>query len=101
MEIPVLIEPLSPQGFRARSGEPLALTAEGATSEEALEKLRELADERIAGGRLVALEVSTSAPANPWLRMAGIWQKDDPLIEEWRKLMEENRRAADADPDYP
>jgi predicted RNase H-like HicB family nuclease len=99
MEIPVLIEPVPPNGFRARSGEPLGLTAEGATREEALQKLRELVTKRIAdGGQMVPLDLP--AASNPWLRMAGIWEKDDPLIEEWKQAMEENRRAADADPDY-
>ena len=50
MQIPVLIEPVAPNGFRARSGEPLGLTAEGATREEALQKLRELVTRRIADG---------------------------------------------------
>ncbi len=48
MEIPVLIEPVGPNGFRARSGEPFGLTAEGATREEALQKLREMVQNRIA-----------------------------------------------------
>ena len=99
MEIPVLIEPVPPKGFRARSGEPFGLTAEGATREEALQKLRELVQNRIAGGgQVVAMGVP--AVVSPLLRMAGIWEKDDPLIEEWKRAMEENRRAADADPDY-
>jgi hypothetical protein len=37
---------------------------------------------------------------NPWLRMAGMWDKDDPLVQEWERIMNEERRKADADPDY-
>ncbi len=99
MEIPVLIEPVGPYGFRARSGEPFGLTAEGATREEALQKLRELVQNRIAGGGQV-VPLGVPAVGSSLLRMAGIWEKDDPLIEEWKRAMEENRRAADADPDY-
>jgi hypothetical protein len=98
MQIPVLIEPVA-DGFRARSGEPLVLSAEGKTREEALHRLRGQMAERIAAGaEIVPLE----APGkdNPWLRMAGIWKEGDPLVEEWKRIMEENRRAADADPDY-
>jgi hypothetical protein len=99
MQIPVLIEPIAANGFRARCGEPFAVTTEGATREEALQKLRDLVARRIAAGAQIA---SLEAPTkdNPWLRMAGIWKKGDPLVEEWKRIMEENRRAADADPDY-
>ena len=98
MQITVVIEPIAPNGFRARSGEPFGLIAEGATVEEALQKLREQVKGRVARGEIVSLDVP--AKDNPWLRMAGIWEKDDPLVEEWKRIMEENRRAADADPDY-
>ena len=62
-----------------------------------MQKLRE----QVKGGS-PRREVSLDVPVkdNPWLRMAGIWEKDDPLVEEWKRTMEENRRAADADPDY-
>ena len=36
MQIPILIEPIAGNGYRASGGEPLALTADGATHEEAL-----------------------------------------------------------------
>ena len=42
MEIPVLVEPLPEGGFRARCGDPFALTAEGATPDAALYHLRDL-----------------------------------------------------------
>jgi hypothetical protein len=29
---------------------------------------------------------------NPWLRAAGILDKDDPLVKEWIEIMRENRR---------
>jgi hypothetical protein len=33
---------------------------------------------------------------NPWLAMAGIFDKDDPLVKEWIEIMAENRRKEDA-----
>jgi len=55
MEIPVLIEPVAGNGYRARTGDPLALTAEGATPAEALANLRSILQERLDGGaRLVS-----------------------------------------------
>jgi predicted RNase H-like HicB family nuclease len=98
MEIPVLIEPIASQGFRARSGEPLGLTAEGATRDEALQKLRELVQSRVADGELTLLEVGPFS--HPWDRFIGKWSPDDPLIEEWIRRMEENRLRDEADPDY-
>jgi hypothetical protein len=95
MQVPVLIEPISGNGFRARTGEPLALTAEGATAEEALQKLRDLVNSRLAAGaRLVTLQVPEED--NPWLKMAGMY-KDDPLFDEWQQAIAENRRKADQD----
>ncbi len=41
MQIPVLIESIAGNGYRARGGEPLPLTADGPTREAALHNLRE------------------------------------------------------------
>ena len=41
MQIPVLVEPVANNGFRARTGEPLPLSADGGTPEEAVRNLRE------------------------------------------------------------
>jgi hypothetical protein len=99
MQIPILIEPVPGNGYRATGAEPFALTVEAATREEALGKLRELIASKIAGGgQIVALEIPEGD--NPWLRMAGTLDPDDPLVKEWKLLMEENRRKADEDPDY-
>src|SRR5205823_2705582 len=53
MQIPVLIEPVAGNGFRARGMETAAVSAEGATQEEALENLKKLLHSRLpAGARL-------------------------------------------------
>ena len=95
MQIPVLIEPIASNGFRVRSGEPLALTAEGKTKDEAMLHFKEKMAERLAGGlELVALE----APAvNPWTSMFGVF-RDDPDFHEWQKAMAEYRRQVEEDP---
>ncbi len=99
MEIPVLVEPVPGNGYRARGGEPLALSAEGATREEALQNLRSLVQGRlVAGAVLVPLEVP--AADNPWLAIAGMF-KDDPMFKEVVEIMVERRRQDDADPDCP
>jgi hypothetical protein len=99
MQIPVLLEPIAGNGYRARGGEPISLSAEGATREEALQRLRELIQRRLHdGAELVALEVSLST--NPWAAMAGTF-KENPLFEEWLQAMAENRRQEDAVPGHP
>ena len=98
MQIPVLTEPI-PNGFRARSGEPLVLTAEGATREEALAKLREAVQKRVAdGAELTLLDVGPPF-SHPWDSFAGSWVEGDPLIAEWEKEVEEYRRRMDEAPE--
>ena len=98
MQIPVLIEPVAGNGYRARGGEPLALSAEGNTPDEALGKLRQLLESRLsAGAYLVALDMEPSD--NPWQQFAGMF-KDDPMFEEVVQIMAEQRREADLDPEY-
>jgi predicted RNase H-like HicB family nuclease len=100
MQLTVLIEPIASNGFRARSGEPLALTAEGATREEALQKLQEQIAAKVASGaELTSVEAGPSV--HPWAPFAGTWREDDPIIAAWQKEVEEYRRRMDEDPDIP
>jgi hypothetical protein len=97
MQIPVLIERIARNGYRARGGEPFALSARGSTPEEALAKLRTKLQARLKNGAaIVGLEVG--AASDPWLAFAGMF-KDDPLIEDWKKSVAEYRRKVDEDPD--
>src|SRR5438876_515323 len=99
MEIPVLIEPVAGDGYRAKCGEPLALTADGATRDEALANLQRLVEQRVAvGAEVAALSVPGQNAANPWVEFAGMF-KGDPYFEEVVEIMAENRRKMDADPD--
>ncbi len=97
MQIPVLVEPVAHNGYRARGIEPLAECAEGATREEALARLREKIDSRLQNGaEIVGLEVGT--PADPWMQYAGMF-KDDPWIDDWKRSVEEYRKQVDEDSD--
>jgi hypothetical protein len=99
MQIPVLIERIARNGYRARGVEPFAVSAKGATREEALAKLRAKIESRLKkGAELVGLEVG--APPDPWMAFAGMF-KDDPWIEDWKRSVEEYRRKIDDDPDAP
>ncbi len=99
MQIPILIEPIANNGYRARSPEPLGLSAEGASQEEALANLRQQLTARLqSGAAIVPLEVPTEP--HPLARFAGMF-KDDPDFQEVLEIIAENRRKMDADPDVP
>jgi predicted RNase H-like HicB family nuclease len=98
MQIPVLVERVKGNGYRARGTEPFAVTAKGATCEEALAKLRARIQNRLKEGtELVGLEIGPQQ--NPWLEFAGMFSPEDPLVQEWIQIMAENRRKMDEDPD--
>lgn len=99
MKISVLIEPLNGKGFRATGGEPLAIIAEGATREEALDRLKAEVQARLkAGAEIVSLEVEPEE--HPLLKYAGMY-KDDPMFEEWIQAIEDYRDQVDKDDSIP
>ncbi len=94
MQIPVAIEPIPLGGFRAASGSPFMVVAEGSTREEAVAKVRDELNRQLERGKdVVMIEVGAEAE-NPWLKMAGRL-KDNPLVDEWRAAVEEYRRQRD------
>jgi hypothetical protein len=98
MQIPVLLEPVANNGYRATTNSPVPLSVEASTREEAMAKLRDqLAGRLKSGAELVAID---APPENPWLAMAGIFDPDDPLVQDWKRAMEEYRREVENDPDY-
>jgi len=99
MQISVLVEPVAGNGYRAHGAEPFGFSAEGATREEAIAKVRQLYQARLSGGaEMVTVEVGT--PAHPWLPFAGMF-KDDPDFQDVIEIMAENRRKMDDDPTIP
>ncbi len=98
MKIPILVEPIENDGFRATSGPPFSISAEGATRDEALARLREEIDRRMAEGAVIMpLDVVTTEE-NPLLAMVGVF-RDDPLFDEWQAAIEEYRRKVDEEGD--
>jgi predicted RNase H-like HicB family nuclease len=97
MQIPVLLERLARNGYRAKGPEPFAVSAKGATREDALVKLRAKIEGRLKkGAEIVGLEVGR--PPHPWMEFAGMY-KDDPWIEDWKQAVEEYRQQVEDDPD--
>jgi hypothetical protein len=94
MRLSVLVEAVPGNGYRAKGGEPFGLSADGATREEALEKLRQLIEGKVSdGAEVVTLDVPIGE--HPWLPFAGMF-RDDSLVEEWKHTMAELRNRADA-----
>jgi hypothetical protein len=94
MQIPVLIEPVLNNGFRASGAIPFSFTVEGTTRAEVIQKLQHLIASRLKDGTEL-VQVDVVEQDNPWLRMAGMWDKDDPLVAEWKEIMRENRLKDD------
>jgi hypothetical protein len=98
MKIPILVEPIANDGFRATSGPPFAASAEGATRDEALARLREEIDRRLADGAVVMPLDITTTEENPWLAVGGMF-RNDPLFDEWQEAIAEYRRKVDEEED--
>jgi hypothetical protein len=101
MEIPVLIERVEGDGYRARGVEPFGVTGEGATQEEAIRKFREQVEIRIAAGARVVRVSIQQREDHPWDSFFGTWDENDPAIKRWEELVEEYRREIDEDPKTP
>jgi hypothetical protein len=100
MQIPILVEPVTNNGYRATSGPPLTMSAEGATRDEAVDKLELLLRDRLSNGvELVSAEVPARVVENAWVKYAGMF-KDDPMFAEVLEIMKENRRKDEEDPGY-
>jgi hypothetical protein len=99
VHIPILVEPVAGNGYRAVSAAPLAFTVEGATREIALAKLREKLDGRMSGGAEVVSFEIVNGP-HPLAEFAGMF-KDDLYFDEVVEIMSENRRKMDADTNVP
>jgi hypothetical protein len=99
MQIAVLIEPVDSEGYRATTGQPLALTAEGATREEALRELRRVLATRLSAGAEIAL-IEVSAAEHPLAQYAGMF-KDNPLFDDWQRAIAEYRRQMDGEQEIP
>jgi hypothetical protein len=101
MEIPVLVEKVAGDGYVARVGSPFNWSAEGPTPDEAVRRLREESDRRLAAGVQVASLTLPAGPAgNPLAKWAGTW-KDDPMIDEFERAIAEYREQIENDPTIP
>ena len=87
MDVSVVLQPLSGVGFRASCGDPLPMSVEGSTREEALAKIRAEVVRRLGGGEIIRLHIPFP-PTEP------IWP-DDQFTRDWLEGIEAARAAAD------
>ena len=98
MQLPILIEPIEGGRFRARAGEPFALTAEGDSRDEAVQQLERLIAERLRNGaqlRTVNVTNGSSSVPSPCPFPADELYKDDWVYQVMQEAIAENRRLED------
>jgi hypothetical protein len=96
MEIPVLLEPIENNGYRATSLAPPSAVAEAPTREAALEELREMLCGKLSHAEVVRLQVPLAGDSHPWATMAGTW-KNHPDAAEFEQNIHDYRRQVDSD----
>jgi hypothetical protein len=96
MDIPVFVEPVGPEGFRATV---FHVSADGATAEEAVRRVRERLDTKLTAGATIQ-SIRVPAPmGEPEFPMPAE-AVADPQFREYLSILAENRRRADEDPYY-
>ena len=95
MQVTVFVEQLDEQTYRAETAQPIALVTEGRTRDEAIERLRVLARQRLTAGEMVRLEIPEVVTPHPWVPFAGIW-KDHPDLDTVLEHIAAARRRLDA-----
>ena len=94
LELPVLVSP-QPTGFRASTGGPLDLTADGPTPDAAVDALRTLLATKLQGSQIRAVIVTDVDSLRAAARKLG----ESPLFEDWVQAVEEYRRQHNTVPD--
>ncbi|AMV23750.1 hypothetical protein VT84_05010 [Gemmata sp. SH-PL17] len=94
MELPVLISPQS-VGFRASTGGPFDLEADGPTLDAAVDALRTLVVAQLQRGQVRTLTVTDHTAILEAAQKVGA----SPLFDDWVQAVEEYRRQNNTVPD--
>lgn len=81
MTYPILLESKKQGGYRATVLGWPDCTAQGATRQEALSRIRQVLSDRLSRAKIIPLEIEPSQPEHPWLKFAGMF-KDNPVFDE-------------------
>ena len=93
MDLTVFIEPQN-GGFKASTSQPVTMETEGASREEALQRLQELAMTRLAAGEFVQVPLSSRQSGHPWMKFAGVW-KEHPEFDQFQQNVLKYRQSLD------
>ena len=100
MQIPVLIEQVKTNGYRASGAAPFNFSVEAESRAAALEQFRQQVKRQLASGaEIVQLEIDEPEPH--YAKFIGTWTPGDPEIEAWKKAVEEYRQKVEDDPNIP
>ena len=94
MELPVAVTP-HPNGFQAKTGGPLDLTAEGPTAEAAVDAVRELVATRLRSGEMRVIHVADMQT----IAEAATRLSKNPQLGAYTAELAEYRRLHNAVPD--
>ncbi|GAB4414684.1 MAG: hypothetical protein Fur0044_09490 [Anaerolineae bacterium] len=81
MTYPILLESKKQGGYRATVLGWPDCTAQGATRQEALSRIRQVLSDRLSRVKIIPLEIEPSQPEHPWLKFAEMF-KDNPVFDE-------------------
>jgi hypothetical protein len=98
MEVPILLEHLPADGYRATSLAPARLSVDASSREEAIAQIGRLVQEHFSHAELIHVNVPLPGESHPWHPLAGTWI-DQNEAAELERHMREYRRQIDADPD--
>jgi hypothetical protein len=94
MQIPVIVEAVPGNGYRASAADLRMIVAEGATPEEALAQFKKSVTAKLRNGaRLTTVDIHDNE--HPWLKFAGMFDPNDPIIQEWLEIMQQQRDRDD------
>lgn len=99
MQIPLLIEPISGNRYRARCVSTASLSVEASSADESLRLWREKYQSVLPADAEIVLCEQPAPSVHPWAEFVGDL-KDSPLFDEWQAAIEEYRRERDPE-DYP
>ena len=96
MQIPIVVEAVGQDQYRAEAPAPFSVTADGKTSAEAVQNLRERIAEEFSNGRKIVLIDLPMGDENPWIQFAG-HLKDETFLSDFQAGLAEYRRQRDPD----
>ena len=94
MNVHGLVEQIDKNRYRVTISQPVNLSAEGESREEAIEHLRQLADQRMTAGQIVEIDLPSVPWTNPWVDSAGIW-RDHPDLDDYLANIARYRHQVD------